>query len=348
MRIVIAERLRPFSHVPGSSVILPYSSLRLQCYPTLIRLHQLEAAQPQLVGEIDLALRGPLEDYTVCQDLEAGCVRIWGEGPHGFVRLRLVAEQPHVQLICEKAPGGVRLRMGGQEHLLQEKETLLIYTGPAVHEVKPLGERLSLGSHKKQEWPRLREAFDLETILPIWLALGQATPRFEPAFSGTALFLQQPTLTNIRRLLQVGFEGMLAPRLEDTDHLGFELPPVQPAESPLVLLTEGARQMRRFFIQQSERDIALLPSLPPEFHCGRFIGVDCEGLATLDLEWTKKEIRRAIFRSKTAADWSFRFAGGVRQFRVRAGHRDRGRLYRAGESLHSEVGVDYFFDKFEM
>ena len=63
IRISIAERFKPFSHTPGTKYILPYSTLTVQVFPTLIRVEE---------REIPLELTGPVVDFTAQIDLEKG------------------------------------------------------------------------------------------------------------------------------------------------------------------------------------------------------------------------------------------------------------------------------------
>ncbi len=67
--------------------------------------------------------------------------------------------------------------------------------------------------------------------------------------------------------------------------------------SPLAFLTEGARLIRNHFIEEEPNGIKILPALPPECHAGRLINVAIKGV-NLDLEWSKKTIRRLILRPR--------------------------------------------------
>ena len=57
MRITIGLRHHPFTHVPGTFVVLPGSTLQLQIFPTLIKVAGHE--------EIPLTLEGPIEKFTI-------------------------------------------------------------------------------------------------------------------------------------------------------------------------------------------------------------------------------------------------------------------------------------------
>jgi hypothetical protein len=332
MQITIAQRMRPFSHLPGTRLVIPGTALTVECFPALLRIYGSE-----LLREIPLALAAPPTDYTVCQDLEAGCVRIWQQSEVGFVRYRLQATpEGELQLVGEKGP----------------QESLSLLTLPSPPRARP-AERLSLGSHRALDWQRVWRDRDLAAILPVWLRLGQwVPPPPHTDHSGTAALLLELTegppehvCAAMQRLLKVGFEGLLCPRLIDRDHQGFSLSAPTARESPLVLLSEGARRLRALFVRHEGRSIELLPKIPPEFHCGRFTGLHCQG--TLHFEWTKKQLRRMVFHPEQSGEWRLQFPKELRSYRLRQSMTDRGVICNCQESIVLEKDLDYMFDKFE-
>ena len=137
----------------------------------------------------------------------------------------------------------------------------------------------------------------------------------------------------------------LTPRLEDTDYHGFTLPPIQAADNPLALLSEGANLIRELFVSTREQELHLLPVLPPEFHCGRLVGTAL-GPLTLSLEWSKKLMRRMILTTETIGEWTLQFQKPLQSFRLRHSPRDRGQRLQCGSWLTFEPGVEYLLDRF--
>lgn len=339
-RIKVAQRLRPFTHLPGTRAILPGSDLRLRLFPTRVEIEN--------QGALSLSLPAPMQNFTACMDLEQPALRFWGNTAAGFVRWALKATERSVELVCDKAPPGAQFSWGDRP--IQPAESLFPLEG-----VKQLSsERLSLGNHRQPLWERLAESADLTAILPLWLRLGQSTPAIRfPTAGGTASLLLQiaeaaPERKGelFRTLLRTGFDGLLSPRLSDSDHWGHTFPPLLPGSSPLALLTEGARLLRSLLFQQKGREIAILPSCLPEFHAGRYLDIDCDGEATLHFEWTKKCIRRLIFTPRVSGEWNFLFRGAVRQFRLRPSGSNRGGFFAVDTPLSFEAGHNYFFDHF--
>ncbi len=330
MLISIAERLKPYSHRPGTRFVLPGSSTMVDVFPALLRFDD---------SEMPLDIIGPVENFTAELDLEHGYLKVWGHAVNGYFRYRLYAKsEGGVTLIWEKGP-------------LTHDNPVPIPNAPADTE------RLSLGCHKAQDWARVSERLALGEIFPFWFRMGRLLPE-QPTARGTGttklLFdckkvmefretLKLPAA--FRTLFRAGFEGVLAPRLCDGEHQGLALPAPHAAESVMALLSDGAKLIREIFIQSHAHQVHLLPLLPAELHCGRMLNVAC-GHSFLDMEWSKKTIRRVIFRCKETASWQFNVLSDIRQFRVRYGNRDRGRIIPCGTPLELLAGRDYFFDNF--
>ncbi len=320
MKIQIAEKLRPFTHTPGTKCLLPGSSLCVEIYPVMIRIEDLEGNTP--VQEIALPLKGPVNDFTVQLDLEKGVVWLWGTYLEGYRRYRLWAEL-------------------GQFKMAEKRNEFVAIDAPS--------ERLSLGSHKKQDWDLVKRRRDLTEIFPHWLRLGQWVEKRESSLLPRCLAaIEQKDKEQVHSLFlnvfESGFKGLLAPQLKGAEYLGLES--FGDAYSPIELLSQGARLIRRLFVHQGEK-LSILPCLPPEFHAGRFTGIHLGNCETLDLEWSKKTIRRMIFRSRLKQTLRPSFQKGLKNYRIRKNNKDKGSILSVEDEIPMEEGIDYFFDRFQ-
>ncbi len=321
--IQIAERLCPFSHEPGTRCLIPTTPFVVEAFPSLLRIYDFAGT---LVKEYPLDIKGPLKQFTVMQDLEKGCVTIFSEQ----ATFHLL---PDLNLVLTKNP-----------HLppLENRE------------------RLSLGSHKKQEWERIRRGRDFFALFPIWFRLGSLlalTPRLgddrglfrllRECESSIASNRPETILPAFERLFLAGFESLMIPRDSDTDFQAI-LPLDEPAsvDSPLYLLTEGARLIRSLFVVQTGKEISLLPHLPPQFFAGRIVDFrSTYGL--IDLEWTKKSLRQLHFRASCDGEVHFHFSPELKQCRLRQERSDPGSLFTCGDSLAIKSGSHYLLDRFQ-
>lgn len=382
MKITIAERLRPFTHIPGNVFILPGSTLRVQVFPALLRIHDISQPSHPLVADVSLDIQGPLNDFIAMQDLESGTIFVWGNSPKGFVRYSIVsvdcAGLTYCSIQIEKASlEGIQFRVssdralflhGGSEvdacSVFQNETILLVKRGEEIGSTLPRElpnfERLSLGNHKSQDWSLMQRRLDFSEIFPLWDRLAQWSSKTKttPASGGVFDLLNQcrevldlkskeKILPAFQRLFLAGFSIGLCPRLEDSDHHGFHLSPANPQGSALQLLTEGRELIRRLFINQQGDQLSVLPLLPAEFHSGRFVNVDCGEYGTLDMEWSKKLIRRLIFTAYCNATIHPSFSKEIKRYRLRQGLNEKGLFQQNDSPLRIEKGVKYFFDCFE-
>lgn len=382
MRIEIAERLRPFSHLPGTTFVLPGTSWSVAVFPALLRIHDLSGTEPLLLTEIKWSLEGPIADFTSILDLERGELRVFGNSRHGYFCYHLKALKANLgiaihvdkvpqELLCFECKGE------WQSPKIAARAGRTVFIGTQIGEGTTTAalpsaslERLSLGSHKLQDWALVRRRLSMDEIFPIWHRLGQLVPAFpSEELRGTALLLNQcreliaanapeKILEGFRHLFLTGFEGILSPRLVDTDFHGVSYhghdlsAPLSPQDSlyrisPMVLLKEGAALIRSLFLQEEPSVIRLLPALPPEFHCGRFLLVKCGIEGGLNLEWTKKSIRCMSFSALKDQQMAFLFSNHERECRLRSDHRDSGTAYIPGTPLDIIAGRTYWFDRFQ-
>lgn len=320
MKIKIAERLKPFSHQPGTQLVLPHSHTVIEVFPTMIRAEG---------KEFPLPLSGPVKQFTVQLDLEKGCIWMWGFYREGYRRFCLWSEKGNLQI--SQARG-------------DKKDATPAL--PTVHH-----ERLSLGSHKKQDWCLVSRRCDLKEIIPHWLKLAQFLPEVDSHDQGMVGLLNQipydknSVYNDLCNLFQLGYNGLLHPLLEDSLYHGVQIPSVEGDPSPLALITLGAKKIRRLFIDQGET-LSILPCLPPEFHCGRFISIDLGGVGRLDIEWSKKMIRQMIFFSANDQEQTFTFQKEVKNFRLREISSNQGKMVPVGEAIKFKSQKTYHFDRF--
>lgn len=367
MHISIAERLRPFSHLPGTSTILPGCGYQVQIFPCLIRLYHLKRALPLLVDELSLELKGPIEQFTICNDLEKGRVTVSGKTAEGWMRYHLISSQKDegIRLLVDRAPasGFPILREQGRQ-VLRDKEWLHLLGEVSAFEPYrvPPCDRLSLGNHKAQDWELIKRRLDLAEILPLWHRLGQLVPQMSASGStdGTLALLEscrksfteeKPELAQDHWLnvIRGGFTSLLTPQLEDSDYQGLisALPLTSLEVSPLVLLTAGSSLIRRLFFQQQQNQLAILPYLLPSLPSGRLLNVALEGGGWISLEWTKKTIRHLILYSEQEQEIYLKFRSHVRTYRLRQRLQDKGERKDCSSSLLLQKNCHYFFDNFK-
>lgn len=318
--IRIAVRLKPFSHTPGMSCVIPKSCAVIEAFPTLLRIDGKEWKMP---------LTGHVHGFTLQQDLEKNCIYVFGKAKEGYFRIRVEAHDDGFQIVSEKGP----LKSG---KITVERDP---YSPASI-------ERLSLGSHKAQDWDLVKKRMDLKEILPVLFLLGQKIPKILPQpITGTAELLKLPEEREkleeaLLAFVKASFKGMLVPRLVDDQHQGF-VPHQEAKGNPFFLLQEGAKMIRSLFFKQDERRLAFLPNLPISFDAGRLIGLKAAGIGEIDLEWSKKLLKRAVIRAAISGEVILELQKEIKTFRVSK------KKIKKGEPLLVEAGKTYHLDRFE-
>lgn len=367
MRISIAERLRPFCHLPGTSAILPGRGCQVQIFPCLIRIYDLKKSLPLLLTELNLNLKGPVEQFTICNDLERGCIAVSGKTADGWIRYHLVSAQgpQGVRLFVERAPDeGLIIEEDGEKHLLRNKEWLdLLEIGvPFEPYQMPSCDRLSLGSNKAQDWELIKRRFNLTEILPLVHRLGQLIPpmTLTSPLQGTLHLLEDCRESFMTEKPEKGqerwvhfllgcFNSLLVPQLKDDNYQGLvSLKPLVSLDvSPLVILSDGARLIRKLFFQQEKHLLFILPYLFPSLPAGRLLDVPLDGGGRISLEWTKKTIRRLILYAGQDQECAFKFRSDVRSYRIRQHIKDKGERKSVHSSLLLTKNCHYLLDNFQ-
>lgn len=304
MSIAIRQKLRPFLHRPGASCLILGTTTVLRAFPTRIEIGS---------GFVyDLPVTGPVEGFTLEQDLERNCLFIFGRAKEGFYRIRVSANDGGFVLKGEK---GIEL-----EEKIQAEIGFRIETHP---------ERLSLGSHKQLDWDKIRAPQDW---MPVLFLLSQKIPPIQP--------VAYPFPTSFDAFFKAAFRSLLVPRLFDDEYQGL-IPEITAVGDPAWLIQEGGRRIRSLFFKQNERRLALLPHLPVELHAGRLIGLKVAGVGTLDLEWSKKCLRRIELRVTTSGEVILELPKTLYAFRV------NGEKRSTSEPLLLEAGQTYRLDRFQ-
>lgn len=360
MHIKIAERLHPFSHQSGTHCLIPKTTWELQAFPTLLRFRDMQSTE---YFEMVLPFKGPIKGFTLEQNLEKGFIHIFGMSQEGYIDCQIAREKNSLKLICTKIPE-VECHFLGKSLPLRKGESIILPITLKDEQFLPTSERLSLGMHKSQDWVLVQRRMDLSEIFPIWLRLAALIPQRklkELPPVGTLLLLKEckkaldqeekntikPLFT---ALFQTAFQGILSPRLTDEQFLGI-IPPFEgeiPATlSPLLVLQESAKLIRELFFKEEGEKIFLLPCLPTEMHSGRFIGIKTAAGDEIHLEWSKKILKKVIYRSATEKEITLELQRPLKSFRVRYAQKDHGSRVLADDPLFLGAGQTLYLDRFQ-
>lgn len=352
----IASRYRPFSHHPGAALIIPGTCVTLRAYPTALFIQDEEGEEIR----IEWALTGLVEDFTVMQDLERSRVLIYGRAREGYFSYSIQMQESHLTLKLERASMG---QLKGilyplqTPYTLQPKEQIRLFALRQRINQREI-ERISFGNHKTQEWERVIARKDPLEYFPFWFTAGQRVAlQDRDSQEGTLCFLKECKsyleqgkedlfLNKMHELFQVGFEGILLPKLYDTHYLGVlssHNTQLQ-LQRPVQLLSEGYQLIRSMLIQEEENKISILPHLPSVFHAGRCLDFQMRQVKC-SIEWSKKLLKKMIITSSSSQTLHLSVHKVFKNFRLKSPYHPKGITLSCGRPLQLEAGV-YILDQF--
>src|SRR5579862_7562439 len=122
--IDIAQRLRPFSHTPGTSSLIPKTSYAATVFPGRLELVCLESKKHI---EITLPDLGPLKEFTLLLDLEKEHLVVFGSSSAGYVRYILYRQDNSLVLYFDRLPKeGIELRIQDEKTHCIEKQSKVL------------------------------------------------------------------------------------------------------------------------------------------------------------------------------------------------------------------------------
>lgn len=355
MKITIAERLHPFSHMPGTKFLLPKTSWVVQVFPTRLSFWDLEEKGESFSFTFDF--QGPIKEFTAELNLERDALYVFGMTQKGYMRYELCFKENSLCLTMEKTP---------QEMVACRKSTsdgmVILTKGKTVSFCAAAGnplhstERLSLGNHKAQDWDLIRRRLDCKEIFPHWFALSHSVPQKNSSGSFPLLDLcrkkieqtdKERVLEAFESLFLASFEGILVPRLKDADHHGIAPELENHNLSAMDLLRESGKLIRSLFLQEKGDVISLLPCLPTPFHAGRMTQARTSSDVLLSFEWSKKMLKKVAIDSETSGEMRLRFPKGMRSFRLDKSSQVISIGAEGEASVSFEAGKTVWLDRFQ-
>lgn len=328
MSIRIRVNNKPFSKDPGAKCMLPLSPYRVTVYPTKLVCSMQEMLLPHT---------GVLHDFHVEQNIDKGWIRISGTAAHGRVAYRVMHRGNEVILLDERSKNVEKLTV--MQSSFQAKKT----------------PKLSFGATKKQDVYSIRRRVDPAEYLPLLYHIGKKYPQDKEVTQGLGALVQdienaitqkqtEEILTHFNTLFLYGFESIFSPVLHDVLHSGLIEGHLKTA--PHAVLAKIADLIEQMLFQEIRGTLTLLPALPSKLVCGRMTRIPFS-LGEIDIEWTKKKLRRAVIRIQKTGSFSLTIPQKYTSFRVRRPGSHASLLRRSGDVFPVCEGDIYFLDRFQ-
>ncbi len=357
-KLNIEQKLILFSHVLGKKCILPKSCYCVQAYVSRLVIKNCENENSNEEIDISLDIKGPVKNFTISQNLEKSFVEISGISSEGYFRYKIMVDDNKINLTLFSIPKkSINISINGKNEKAYKKLDVLTFPIKIFKE-NVFFEKLFLGMNKNLNMEKISYREDLKEILPIWFKLSQEVPEVGKKIIGTANLLKdcKEAVENKKdikmpfiKAYKACFYDIFVPRLIDDQYQGiYDKEEKIPSDSSsLVILTYAKHIIRSMFFEKTDNTLKILPFLFKEFHSGRFLNIDCEDIGSLDIEWSKKLIRRMVLRAKKDTSIKLLLQPSVKNFRVRKNNGDRGKLFLKNEEIFIKENNVYYFDRFK-
>ena len=363
MKIKIDQNIAPFSGVCGTKVMIPGTTFSATIFPTKIEFFNLEKNSSEAELELYFKIKGPIKKFQVFQNIEKSFVEVMGFSLDGFFRYRIGVADKSIVISFEKTPKGkieILSSHDNKPNFTEKKDRFVLPINTKIKEKISI-EKLSFGVHKAQDIELINRRGDLNEIFPIWFALGQTIPHVKSKFEGVGLLLEESEkLISEKRkddleslfqnIFQAGFTSIFVPSLSDEKHLGVieeEKQKISKNTSALILLEKGYEIIRSLFISQDKNNIEILGCLLPTFHSGRMVNFSLESIGIIDIEWSKKLLKKMILRPYQSSTVRFKLQSSIKSFRMRTGLKDKGKVFHPESDIPIENNQIYYFDRFQ-
>lgn len=357
-KLNIGQKLVVFSHIPGKKCILPGSCYCVQAYVSRLIIKNCENESSNEEIDILLDIKGPVKNFTISQNLEKCFVEVSGVSNEGYFRYILAVEGNKINLVLFKIPKkSINISINGKNNNSYKKSDVLSFPIKRIKENDSF-EKLFLGMNKKLDIEKIAFREDLKEILPIWFNLSQTVPSLDEKIVGTCNLLKdlKEAIENKKdikmpfiKAYKACFYDIFVPRLIDDQYQGiYDVDEKIPSDSSsFVILTYAKHIIRSMFFEQNDNTLKILPFLFKDFHSGRFLNIYCKDIGSVDIEWSKKLIRRMVLRAKKDTNIKLVLQPAIKNFRVRENNGDRGKLFLKNDKIFIKENNIYYFDRFK-
>ncbi|NGX28082.1 MAG: hypothetical protein K940chlam1_00257 [Candidatus Anoxychlamydiales bacterium] len=351
MQIKIRQKFCLMTHKLGSSFLILNSSYYVKIFPGLLEFIDLDTKKS---FKIFLFFEGPVKDFTIFQNLKNGDVKVSFHTKRGFLSYKIIKREKFL-IFFEKVPSNkIEMKLDLIKTISSKNEITLPIK--VISDQKPT-EKISFGIHKKQDLDLIKKRADLTEILPFIFLYSQFYQDIQSACIRKKCIVKELTEKIISRekkdleqsflnVLNAHFFEAFIPRVNDEDYQNI-IPIIDEKDTqPLHILRKLFYIIKLILIDQKPNEISILPCLLTSFHHGRALNITTN-VGSFDIEWSKKLIKKLIFRPSKDIKIKLIFQSKIRTYRLKSNLKEKGKIFKNKEMISFEKDKIYFLDKFQ-
>ncbi|NGX34494.1 MAG: hypothetical protein K1060chlam1_00847 [Candidatus Anoxychlamydiales bacterium] len=353
MQIRIKQKFNIISHKIGTKFLIVNSSYFVQIFPGQLHFKDLNSNKS---FKVFLDFIGPIKKFTIFQNLQNGNLKVSFHSEEGFLSYKIFNENNTCSIQFERLPLDEISVKIDKAKKIKEKEILNLPI--KISYTKKPEEFLFLGIHKKQDLALIHKRENLTEFLPFLFLYSQFFKDIQTKkclrdnclVRDLAEKIQNKKRSEIEdqfiKVYKAHFFDCFIPRVNDEDFQNIIPIVVEKEAYPLHILRKLFYIIKSILINQKLDEISFLPSLPITFHSGKALNITLP-IGSFDIEWSKKLIKKLIFRPKKDVKLKFCFQSKINDYRLRRFLKEKGKFFKNKDFLSFEKNKTYYFDKFQ-
>lgn len=352
MRIRIKDRFKIISHDLGESFLILNTAYFVRIYPGLLFFKDLDSDKD---FKIFIKFQGPVKNFTISQNLYNGNIEVNFHAKDGYVSYRIMMAGNEVYLCFDKtAEKKLTVEFDKITQVVAKQRIFLPIE--RISMLRP-PEYLSFGIYKKPDLSQIKKRENLQEILPFIFLYSQfyLDVQYSCCLRKNCLLKRLADEIQKKEKLKLAesfinvfkfhFFGAFVPRMNDDEHQNI-CDYVDKEISPWCVFINLYSCVKSVFIEEASKKLFLLPCLPALFNHGFFVNIKISS-GQIDMRWSKKLLKKAIFKPSKDIELQLILHSMIKTFRVRTDARDKGKIYNNEDIIGFEKDKSYFLDNFK-
>ncbi|NGX29683.1 MAG: hypothetical protein KR126chlam4_00087 [Candidatus Anoxychlamydiales bacterium] len=353
MQIKIKQKFNIISHRLGTKFLIVNSTYFVQIFPGLLHFKDLNSDKN---FKIFLEFIGPVKNFTIFQDLQNGNIKVSFQTQQGFLSYKIFNSEKATCINFERLPHDeLSIKLDKTKKI---KPKTSINLPIAISYTKKPEEFLFLGIHKKQDLDFINKRENFMEILPFLFLYSQffKNVQTKKCLRENCIVRElKEKIQNRKRneiedqfikVYKAHFSDSFIPRVNDEDFQNI-IPIIKEKDaSPLHILRKLFYIIKSILIDQKLDEISILPAIPISFHTGKALNINLP-IGSFDIEWSKKLIKKLIFRPKKDIKLKLHFQSKITTYRLKIFIKQKGKFFKNRDFLSFEKDKTYYFDKFQ-
>jgi len=352
MLIRIKEKFKIISHDLGTSFLILNTSYFVKIYPGILSFKDLSSNN---TFKVFLKFQGSVKNFTILQNLFNGNIEVNFHTKKGFLAYKIFVKEKNVYLYFDRITDqDLKIEFNNLINVSLKQKILLPIKLISITIPEEL---LFLGIYKKSDLYFIRKRENLNEILPFIFLYSQfyLEARYSCCLKKKCLLkeinkcIQKKEKQNLNETFlnafKVHFFSAFIPRMNDEEYQNI-VDIDEKGLNPFCVFNNFYHSIKSMLIEFSDNQLFILPCLLKEFHHGRAVNIKTS-IGSIDIEWSKKLLKKAIFRPLRNDRLKLVLQSDIKTFRIRTSKNEKGKIFKNLDNIAFQKNKIYLLDKFK-